>query len=77
MGELIVKQPGVKNFACLPDGVRIVDPSDHRVTLVDAAEWSIFQKVDLDPKGVHCLAFSPNDGCLAVEVQISAYEYGR
>ena len=52
MGELIVKQPGLKKYACLPDGVCIVDPSDHPVTLVDAAERAIFQKLDLDPKGV-------------------------
>lgn len=65
LGEVLLENQGVQSLAFSHSGNFIAVASDHRVSLIDASTVRIIQTVDLKPKGVYCLAFSPSDRWLA------------
>ena len=61
-------KPFPKRFTSLafsPKRHHLAIASDHRITLVDSQLMKIDQFVDLSPKGVCCLAFSPDGRWMA------------
>lgn len=65
LGEVTLENQGVQSLAFSHSGSYLAVASDHRVSLIDADSMQIAQTVDLNPKGVYCLAFSPGDRWLA------------
>jgi len=65
LGEISLDHTGVQSLEFSQSGKSLAVASDHRVTLVDAEARTITQTIDLPPKGVYCLAFSPGDQWLA------------
>jgi WD40 repeat protein len=65
LGAVLLENNVVQSLAFAPQGGILAIASDHRVTLIDVPSLNIIQKMDLTPKGVYCLAFSPDGRYLA------------
>lgn len=60
LGAVLLENKGMQSFIFAPQGGILAIASDHGVTLIDVPLLNIIQKMDLTPKGVYCLAFSPD-----------------
>ncbi|MBG0786834.1 MAG: WD40 repeat domain-containing protein, partial [Anaerolineaceae bacterium] len=60
LAELPLEHQGVQNLAFSEDGKTLAIASDHLVTLVEVDTRKIIHKEKLTPKGVYCVAFSPD-----------------
>lgn len=64
-GVILLENQGVQSLTFSPLGKHLAVASDHRITLIDSQSMKVVQIVDLKPKGVYCLAFSPDIKWLA------------
>ncbi|QRN82644.1 WD40 repeat domain-containing protein [Chloroflexota bacterium] len=60
LAELPLEHQGVQNLAFSEDGKILAIASDHLVTLVEVNTRKIVHKEKIMPKGVYCIAFSPD-----------------
>ena len=77
LGEVTLENQGVQSLAFSHSGSYLAVASDHRVSLIDVTGMQIVQTVDLKPKGVYCLAFSPGDrwfACGAADKRVRIWD---
>lgn len=60
LAELPLEHQGVQNLVFSEDGKNLAIASDHLVTLIDVDTRKIVHKEKIMPKGVYCVAFSPD-----------------
>lgn len=58
--ELTLEHQGVQNLAFSKNGKILAIASDYLLTLVDVESKRIIHKENLPPKGIYCVAFSPD-----------------
>jgi WD40 repeat protein len=65
LDELLLPNQGLQSLAFSSAGDRLAIASDHRITVVNVEKRAVVHQEDLAPKGVYCLAFSPDGRWLA------------
>ena len=80
LGSVYLENQGVQSLTYSPSGGHLAIASDHRITIIDTRSMMIDQIVDLRPKGVYCLAFSPGGrwlACGAADKRIRVWAFPR